>query len=116
MDQQLVRWIIFLEQWRKALATGIEVHTLGDYNICSLNIHAQNGERQCLVDQLIRNILPEGVTQCVQGATRFPQGAQRHPPAGLDHFWTSAPEKLSEVQIMAQGSSDHFVIFATRNT
>ena len=116
MDQQLLRWILFLEQWRKALATGIEVHALGDYNICSLSIHSQNGEKQCLVDQLIQKILPEGVTQCVQGATRFPQGAQRHSPAGLDHFWTSAPEKLSEVQVMAQGSSDHSVIFATRIT
>ena len=71
MDQQLVRWIVFLEQWKKALATGMEVHSLGDYNICSLSIHRQNGERQCLVDQLIKDIFPKGVTQCVQGATRF---------------------------------------------
>ena len=87
----------------KTLATGKEVHSLGDYNICSLSIHRQNGERQCLVDQLIKYIFPQGATQCVRGATRLPQGAQRHPPSGLDSFWTSAPEKLLEVQVMGQG-------------
>ena len=116
MDQQLVHWIVFLELWKKLLATGMEVHSLGDYNICSLSIHRQNGERQCLVDQLIKYIFPQGATQCVQGATRLPQGAQRHPPSGLDSFWTSAPEKLLEVNVMGQGYSDHSVIFATRIT
>ena len=116
MEQQLVRWVVFLEQWNRALATGLEVHTLGDYNICSMNIHQQNGEKQCLVDALLTRILPEGVTQCVRGPTRFPQGAQLHPPAGLDHFWSSAPEKLSEVQVIAQGSSDHAVIHGVRIT
>ena len=115
-DHQLARWIIFLEQWRNVLATGLDVHVLGDYNICSMNMYGQNGERQVLVEELILRILPEGVTQCVQGPTRYPQGAQRHPPAGLDHFWTSAPDKLSKVQTLAQGSSDHSVIFATHIT
>ena len=113
MEQQLVRWLVFLEQWQRALATGLEVHTLGDYNLCSLNIHQNNGEKQCLVDALITKILPEGVSQCVRGPTRFPQGAQQHVPAGLDHLWSSAPEKLKEVQVLAQGSSDHSVIFTT---
>ena len=116
MDQQLVRWVLFLEQWQRALATGLEVHTLGDYNLCSMNLHKINGEKQCLVDELTRRILPEGVTQCVRGPTRFPQGAQQHAPAGLDHFWSSAPEKLSEVQVLVQGSSDHSVIYSVRLT
>ena len=116
MEQQLVRWVVFLEQWSRALATGLEVHTLGDYNICSMNIHQINGEKQCLVDALISRILPYGVSECVRGPTRFPQGAQQHTPAGLDHFWSSAPEKLSDVQVIAQGSSDHAVIHAVRIT
>ena len=35
--EQLARWTEFLDQWDKALDTGLEVHTLGDMNINHLN-------------------------------------------------------------------------------
>ena len=33
---QMERWIIFLDQWERALASGMECHVLGDCNIDAL--------------------------------------------------------------------------------
>ena len=35
-------------------------------------------------------------------------------PSGLDHYFTTNPRKLSDVQAINLGSSDHKLIFATR--
>ena len=35
--QQMIRWAEFLDQWERALNTGLEVHTLGDLNINHCN-------------------------------------------------------------------------------
>ena len=43
--------------------------------------------------------------------TRFWPNQQ---PTGLDHYFTSNPRKLSDIQVIANGSSDHRIIFATR--
>ena len=37
VPQQLARWTVFLDQWEKALDTGMEVHLLGDLNINHCN-------------------------------------------------------------------------------
>ena len=60
------------------------------------------------------HIVPQGVTQCVKGVTRWPQGNQDGVPTCIDHHWTTAPEKLSEVTIIQMGSSDHGLILAVR--
>ena len=60
------------------------------------------------------HIVPQGVTQCVKGVTRWPQGNQEGVPTCIDHHWTTAPEKLSEVTVTQIGSSDHGLISAVR--
>ena len=53
------------------------------------------------------------MVQCVKGATRFESNAE---PSGLDHFWTSNPNKLSDVHSYFHGSSDHKILSGTRYT
>ena len=60
---------------------------------------------------MIERIYPHGVVQCVQGPTHSWPGQV---PSGLDHIYTSVPEKLSHVQVKVCGSSDHRLILATR--
>ena len=62
---------------------------------------------------MMQRIYPHGVVQCVQGPTRSWPGQS---PSGLDHVYTSKPEKLSKVQVKKSGSSDHSLLLATRYT
>ena len=118
LNEQLVRWSEFLDQWDKALKTGLEVHTLGDMNInhcnwtdLSLPSSNQTSRLRPLINSLFSRILPLGVTQCVKGATRhWPNQTS----SGLDHYYTNRPDKISEVQKQHCGGSDHMIIFATR--
>ena len=116
--QQLVRWLEFLDQWERALDTGLEVHTLGDMNINHLNWtdqslspNNQTSKLKPLISALFSRIFPHGVTQCVQGATRHWPG---QPSSGLDHYYTNRPDKLSPVQTQHRGGSDHMLVFAVR--
>ena len=54
---------------------------------------------------------PYGVVQCVKEPTLIWPGQV---PSGLDHIYTSVPDKLSQVQVKFVGSSDHRLILATR--
>ena len=109
-QEQLRRWNIFINQWEQALATGKEVVVLGDFNIDFLRFSSA-GQEQSLVDLMTEKIFPHGVAQCVQGPTRSWPGQAS---SGLDHVYTSNPEKLSKVQVKHNGSSDHCIILATR--
>ena len=116
--QQMIRWAEFLDQWERALNTGLEVHTLGDLNInhCnwtdqSLSSSNQTSRLRPLITALFSQIFPHGVAQCVKGPTRhWPNQAS----SGLDHYYTNRPEKLSAVQTQYCGGSDHMLIFAVR--
>ena len=112
----MARWCTYLGQWERALGSGAEVHSLGDYNLDSESLHSTNGRHQPLVDALLRQVAPLGVVQCAPGGTWTPQGGQRGRPAGLDHHWTNRPDKLSQVQALAMGHSDHKLISAVRLT
>ena len=109
-QEQMRRLVIFLEQWEKALASGKEVVVLGDINLDHFKFD-RAGVLQPLVDSMMERIYPHGVVQCVQGATHFWPGQT---PGGLDHIYTSVPEKLSQAQVKICGSSDHRLILATR--
>ena len=53
----MARWRIYLDQWRRALESGAEVHCLGDYNIDSSKLLGSSGpQHQPLVDAVV-NIL-----------------------------------------------------------
>ena len=110
IQEQMRRWVIFLEQWEQALATGKEVIVLGDCNLDFLKFD-RAGVLQPLVDSMMQRIYPHGVVQCVQGPTHTWPGQV---PSGLDHIYTSVPEKLSQAQVKVCGSSDHKLILATR--
>ena len=65
VNEQLVRWINFLEQWEKAIQEGKECHVIGDCNLDFLNwkdptLPQQNktDELQPLVNQLFDRIFP----------------------------------------------------------
>ena len=115
---QLARWNVFLDQWEKALDTGLEVHLLGDLNNnhCnwtqqSLPASNQTSKLNSLITALFSQILTHGVSQCVVGPTRHWPGQTS---SGLDHYYTNRPEKLSPVTSQYQGGSDHMLIFAKR--
>ena len=108
------RWQTYLGQWKSALETGGEVHCLGDFNIDSSRLLSSSGQHQQLVNALLQQVVPLGVTQCAPGATWIPQGGQRGRPSGLDHHWTNRPDKISEVQALTIGHSDHKLISAVR--
>ena len=110
------RWRTYLQQWERALESGAEVHSMGDFNLDSGKLDSNSGRQQPLVDALLQQVVPLGVTQCAPAATWTPQGGQRGQPAGLDHYWTNRPEKLSQVQALTIGYSDHKLISAVRLT
>ena len=118
IQEQLARWTVFLDQWERALDTGLEVHLLGDLNInhCnwtepSLPSSNQTSKLRPLINALFSTILPQGVSQCVVGPTRHWPGQAS---SGLDHYYTNNPDKLSPVSTQYCGGSDHMLVFATR--
>ena len=118
IEAQLERFTKFIEQWERALGSSIECHVLGDLNINFLEYSqpiipttSQSYKLRSLINILFERILPLGAIQCVNVATRiFPN----QEPSGLDHYFTTNTRKLSEVQVITQGASDHKIIFATR--
>ena len=114
------RWIKFLDQWKRALATGKEVHVLGDINLNHLNwtkpniaSSDQTYNLRDLIEMLFNTIFPHGVVQCVKVATRVWPGVE---DSGLDHYYTNKPEKLSDIQVQHRAASDHMLIFGIRYT
>ena len=120
IPEQLSRWVIFLEQWKAALSTGMEVHCLGDMNInhCNwtdLNISKTNQTYKLrdLISALFSRIIPLGVSQHVSGATRHFPGQVS---TGLDHYFTNQPSKLAQVETHYCGGSDHMMISGIRRS
>ena len=113
--EQLARWLVFLEQWERALETQKECIVLGDSNIDHLFIGSpqlSQYRHKDLLNQLCNRIYPLGVKQCVQGYTHSRPG-QRH--SLLDVVYTNNPQKLASVQTIGQGNSDHKIISVVRN-
>ena len=118
ITMQMSRWSEFLDQWQRALSTGLEVHTLGDMNLNHLNWtdqaipHSnQSYKLRNLISALFSQILSKGVTQCVRVATHHWPG---QPSTGLDHYYTNRVDKISPAQTQHRGDSDHQLIFAVR--
>ena len=118
ISEQLVRWIIYLEQWEKALDTGKEVVVMGDFNLDFLTFHrpdlsssSQAFRMKPLVEEMFARVVSHGVKQCVVGATR--QGRVGQADSGLDHLWTNTPGKMSQIYTKYNGS-DHKVIMGVR--
>ena len=112
IQEQIRRWVIFLDQWEQALASGKEVIILGDCNLDFLKFN-NSGTLQPLVDAMFERIYPHGVVQCVQEPTHSWPGQGL---SGLDHIYTNLPEKLSQAVVKYAGSSDHRLVQVTRYT
>ena len=87
-SEQLARWLLFLDQWENALASGKEVIVLGDVNLDHMKFN-DSGELQPLVDRMVEQVYPHGVHQCVQVPTRSWPGQA---DSGPDHIYTNCPE------------------------
>ena len=117
-SEQLVRWLLFLDKWEAALNENKEVLVTLDANLDFLTwrnedlpAHHSSVRLSSLIDALFERILPMGVTQLVSGATRVARG---QPQSGLDHLYSNKPDKLSTVQTLFTGMSDHKLIKFTR--
>ena len=115
---QKERWSIFLGQWERALAEDKEVIVTGDMNINHLewtrdDLPATNQTQKLkpLIKDLFFRIFPHGVSQLVTYVTRV---RENQPQSGLDHFYSNQPSKLSPIQVINCGGSDHKLIGATR--
>ena len=102
---QLQRWVIFLDQWERALSSGMECHVLGDCNIDALSFNRadvankpHNVKLRPLVQQLFERIFPQGVSQLVTSFIRQ--------ETVLDHYYCNRPSKLSPVRAENRGGSD----------
>ena len=111
IPQQLERWSVFLDQWKRALDSGKEVIVMGDFNLNHFKF-TDSGEIQPLVDLLIEQIYPHGVQQCVRSATRSWPGQD---DSCLDLIYTNTPEKIGQAQALIRGSSDHRLIFVNKH-
>ena len=118
ISEQMLRWTIFLDQWEKALDTGMECVVMGDFNLDFLTFYSsdlpcnsQSYRLKPLVEELFARIVPHGVKQCVVEPTR--QGRVGQADSGLDHLWTNYPGKMSQIYTKYNGS-DHKVIMGTR--
>ena len=115
---QLERWVLFLDQWERALLEDKEVIVAMDANIDFLkwtksNLAINDGTRALrpLIEALFTKILPHGVSQMVTVATRMWAGQAE---SGLDHLYTNRPDKISRVYAEYTGASDHKLIKITR--
>ena len=74
IPEQLGRWEKYLTQWEKALNTGLEVISIGDFNLNHCNwtdpnvsFSSQTYKLRSLISALFTRILPFGVCQRVNG-------------------------------------------------
>ena len=118
INAQHDRFLRFVEQWELAIGSSNECHLLGDLNLNFLEYskpvipqNSQSYKLRTLIKLLFDRILPLGAIQCVAVATRTWPNQE---PSGLDHYFTTNPRKLSDVQVITHGASDHKIIFATR--
>ena len=121
VTEQLARWTIFVDKWESAIQEDKEVIVMMDANLdyltwrCTDNLPACHSSIRLrgLIDLLFERIFPLGVSQLVNGATRFERG---QPKSGLDHLYTNKPDKLSAVHTVFTGMSDHKLLKVTRYT
>ena len=112
------RWSVFLGQWERALGEDREVIVLGDMNINHLEWSRddlpptnQTHKLKPLIQELFTRILPHGVSQLVTSAT---WSRPNQSESGLDHLYSNQPTKLSPIQVINCGASDHKLVGCTR--
>ena len=120
MVAQLSSWESFIQKCEMAIASGKEIHVMGDTNLDYLDFNKDAHELsdhaaqlRPLVNALQVHIIPHGFLQLMNEVTRIWPGQD---PSLLDQHWTNRPEKISSVNSFHQGSSDHKLIISMRHT
>ena len=115
---QLARWELFIKQWEQAIREDKEVIVTGDMNIDSLKwcrddlpTTDSTYKLKPLIDLLFEKVIPQGFSQQVRVATHSWQGQH---PSCLDHLYTNKPDKITEVQAIVNGGSDHKLLYLVR--
>ena len=80
---------------------------MADFNLNHFKF-TDAGQLQPLVDQLIQDIYPHGVQQCVKGPTHSWPGQL---DSCIDLIYTNTPVKIGQAQTQIRGSSDHRLVF-----
>ena len=118
VQAQLLRFSGFIDKWESAIESSEECHLVGDLNLNFLEYskgnllpNSQSYKLRSLINLLYERIMPLGAIQCVTSATRV---SANHVASCLDHYYTTNPQKLSQVSVISNGSSDHKIILATR--
>ena len=112
VPEQLLRWSVFLDQWVRALESGKEVIVMGDFNLNFFKF-TNAGQLQPLINQLMEQVYPHGVQQCVQGPTHSWPGQS---DSCIDLIFTNKPEKVGHAQTQTRGSSDHRLILISKHS
>ena len=85
---------------------------MGDFNLNYFKF-TNAGHLQPLINQLVEQIYPHGVQQCVQGPTHSWPGQS---DSCIDLIFTNKPEKVGQAQAQTRGSSDHRLIIINKNS
>ena len=120
VNAQYERFLNFIDKWETALRTCSECHLVGDmnlnfleYNRPNVSVNSQSYKLRQLIDLLTQRILPLGAVQCINSPTRIsPDGVE----SCLDHYYTTEPQKLSNIQTITNGASDHKMVLAVRSS
>ena len=118
LASQLARWELFIQQWELAIREDKEVIVTGDMNIdsfkwCRDDLPSTDSTYRLrpLIDLLFEKVIPQGFSQQVRVATHAWKGQH---PSCLDHLYTNKPDKITEVQAVVNGGSDHKLLHVVR--
>ena len=116
MSAQEDRWKRLLSKWETALTEGKEVISVMDANLDAMTWrnephtqprHSTSRTHTALIDALFDRILPMGVEMMTPTTPTWARGEKK---SCLDHVYTTAPSKLSPVETIWTGMSDHALI------
>ena len=110
-DSQINRWSRQLKIWKTLLLGNKDVICMGDANLCAKKWLDENYKNKDLSEMIQTLMLEETVTQLVKENTRseIVQGGEVSASC-IDHCYTNSPQKVSEPELLAVGTSDHLGI------
>ena len=108
MNSQVERWSRQLRIWNILLSGTKDVICMGDTNLCSQRWLEDDYKNKELSDMTHTFMLETACSQLVKENTRseVAQGGIISTSC-IDHCYTNSPEKVSDPEVVAVGSSDH---------
>ena len=100
-----------IEKAQEASDENMEVILMGDFNINLRKAAGQKDLKGRILDYTTKN----NMTQLVQEDTRSRVVGNRLQSSTLDHVYTNMPENIKDLKQLNTASSDHSMIFFTRN-